>query len=335
VSPLVGALIALGVIALAAALVWTIQAIRRQQEVTPPTSAPTTSRPGATAPTTAPTGPTQNTSLPSSGRRTDDGALVSACHPYQQPFPLAPLGCTVLSPPDIRVGERLPLVVMLHGFNTSPSQEITAGDWDRAVVRDRIIVELPESNAASWNAGGCCGLSQGAGANDVGYLQKLVTDAKGRPDVDPSRVFMVGNSNGGMMTYRYLCDHADELAGAASVEGTRVVGCTPSATLPFLHVAGTGDEVVPYVGGQSLVSWVLGVTFPGVETSVDELAAAWGCADRPSTRTSGAVTRQTWSSCRAGARVELDTIAGWPHRWPNGRDYDATAEVLSFFGLDR
>jgi polyhydroxybutyrate depolymerase len=335
VSPLVGALVALGVIVLAALLVWTIQAIRRQEEVTPPTSAPPTSRPGGTVATTTPSGPTQGTTLPSSGRRTDDGALVSSCHPYQQPFPLPPLGCTVLSPAHIAVGERLPLVVMLHGFNTSPNQEVTAGNWDAAVVRDRIIVELPESNAASWNAGGCCGLSQGAGANDVGYLQKLVTDAKARADVDPSRVFMVGNSNGGMMTYRYLCDHAGELAGAASVEGTRVVGCTPSTPVPFLHVAGTGDEVVPYLGGQSLVSWVLGVTFPGVEDSVQQFATASGCTGEPSTRTSGAVTRRSWRRCAGGTHVELDSIAGWTHRWPNGSDYDATAEVLSFFGLGR
>jgi poly(3-hydroxybutyrate) depolymerase len=334
VSPLVGALIALAVLVLAALLVWTIQAIRRQEEVTPPTSAPTTSRPGVPG-TTQPTGPTQSTSRPSSGRRTDDGALVSSCHPYPQPFPLSPLGCTVLSPPNIKVGEKLPFVVMLHGFNTSPNQEMTAGDWDAAVVRDRVIVAFPESNAASWNAGACCGLSQGAGANDVAYLQKLVTDAKARPEIDPSRVFMVGNSNGGMMTYRYICDHADELAGAASVEGTRVVGCTPTTPIPFLHVAGRADEVVPYLGGQSLVSWVLGVTFQGVESSVREFAAASGCSGEPSTRTTGAVTRAMWRGCAGGSRVELDSIAGWPHRWPNGRAYDATTEVMSFFGLGR
>jgi polyhydroxybutyrate depolymerase len=335
----VGALIGVAVLVVAAILVWSVQAIREQGLDVPPTSTPSTSSapstteaPGRTT-TTEPNGVTGPTSLPTSGRLTEDGALMSSCLPYAQPFPLQPLGCKVLSPPNIREGERLPLVIVLHGFNTSVSQEMSAGDWDAAVVRDRFVAEFPESNFSSWNAGGCCGLSQTTQVDDVSYVHKLVTDAKARPDIDPDRVYLVGNSNGGMMVYRYLCKHADELAGAASVEGTQVSGCMPNTPIPFLHVAARDDQVVPYLGGQSLTSWVLGVTFPGVSPSVDEFAAAAACPPTPDEQTVGSVTRRTWAGCAGGTTIELDSLAGWTHRWPNDDDYPATTEILSFFGL--
>ena len=334
-----GALIGVAILVVAAIVVWTVQTVREQSTDVPTTSAPGTSevptptdRSGG-ATTTEPAGVTAPTSLPSEGRRTEAGALLSSCIPYQQPFPLQPLGCTVLSPPNIREGERLPLVIMLHGFNTTTSQELGVGGWDAAVVRDRFVAQFPESNFSAWNAGGCCGLAQAGQVDDVAYIQKLVTDAKARPEIDPARVYLVGNSNGGMMVYRYLCAHADELAGAASVEGTRVVGCMPSSPVPFLHVAARDDQVVPYLGGQSLTSWVLGVTFQSVQSSVKDFAAAAACPPAPQEQTVRSVTRQTWAACSGGTTVELASLADWGHRWPTGKDFPATDEVLSFFGL--
>jgi poly(3-hydroxybutyrate) depolymerase len=103
--------------------------------------------------------------------------------------------------------------------------------------------------------------------------------------------------------------------------------------VPFLHVAGRDDQVVPYLGGQSLTSWVLGVTFPPVESSVEELAAAAACPPRPTEQTVGSVTRRRWTGCAGGTTVELDSLADWGHRWPTDEDYPATDEVLSFFGI--
>lgn len=266
-------------------------------------------------------------------RRTADGAVLSRCPTLDQPAPLPALGCTMLSPPSVDDGERLPLVVLLHGFNTSPTQELGNGDWDAAVVRRRFLLMAPESNQGSWNVGGCCGLSQSFGVDDAGRLRRLLTAAKERPDVDPERIYLVGDSNGGMMVYRFLCNGAAEVAGAASIEGTRVAGCTPDAPVPIIHIAGLADMTVPYEGGQSLVSWVLGVSFPSVEKSISQLTTALDCTGpTDSGANAGKVRTREWS-CAGGTPVRLVTLDGWGHAWPTPSWYRATDEVLDFFGI--
>ena len=316
-GPLSGALLAALVVVVLLVLVVAVRVVQR--EVTDRRRVPPT-----ITPTTVPEVP---------GTRTDAGSVLSACPTYTQPFPLPPLTCTQLSPPNLRDGERLPLVVLLHGFNTSPSQEIGSGGWDAAVVRRRFILAVPESNAASWNAGGCCGLSQSLQIDDIARIRSLIRAMKQLPGIDPARVFLVGNSNGGMMVYRFVCDNAGELAGAVSIEGTRVVSCTPKSPLRFLHVAGVDDMAVPYEGGQSLAAWVLGVSFSPVRASVDQYAEAQGCSPSNSS-TKGNVATQQWA-CGDGVPLRLVSLQGWGHAWPTPSWYVATDELLDFLGVDR
>ncbi len=289
---------------------------------------PTTSVDPDRVPRTGPSGPSASTTA-----KLGDGAEISSCQPIRQPFPVGERTCTVVVPPDLRSGERLPAVVLLHGWNTTPSQVISSGAWTDAVVRHRILVAAPQGIFSGWNAGGCCGLTQSAQIDDVGFLEQVVAQLKSRPDVDPSRVYAVGESNGGMMVYRLLCAAAGELAGAASVEGTPVAGCDPERSVPLLHVHGTADNAVPYRGGQSLVSWVLGVTFPPVETALERVAASAGCTGGGRTTGDGAVRVTDWDGCDGGAPIRLVALDGVGHEWPRGARFDATEEILEFFGI--
>jgi len=240
----------------------------------------------------------------------------------------------VLTPPDIAPGERLPLVFLLHGHGSTPTALLHDGDWIPRVIEDRFVLAVPEGVSQSWNAGGCCRLATTLAVQDVAWLDAVVADLSARPTVDPARVFMVGMSNGGMMTYRYLCRHAERIAAAVSVEGTNMSGCTPDRAIPLFHIAGTADRVVPYDGGRSTAGVVLASgPFPKVEPSMAALAAAAGCAPEPGVVDERGVVTRTWSGCRRGATIRLDTIAGLQHAWPQGAPYDATDEVLAFLGL--
>jgi polyhydroxybutyrate depolymerase len=240
----------------------------------------------------------------------------------------------IVSPPDQHSGERLPAVIVLHGLNGSGGSEAEAGGWDAKVAEDRFIAVFPQGALGSWNAGGCCRPATTLGVEDVPFLDAIVTDLTRRDAVDPTRIYMVGDSNGGMETYAYLCQHADRLAGAASVTGTNDSGCQPNATVPLLHVAGTADEVVPYHGGSSAASVAFASGgFQPVPASVAAVAASEGCPDEPVTTAEGAVTTERWSDCRGGSLVQLVTIEGATHKWPVGAPYDATTEILRFFGI--
>ena len=243
--------------------------------------------------------------------------------------------CGIAAPPDVKPGERLPAVILLPGLGTGPVAIRDAGDWSNAAVRHRLLVVTPQGIADSWNAGGCCAIAQATGVDDIGYLTKLLDQIAARPDVDPSRIFMAGFSNGGMMTYRFLCSPAgSRLAGAASVSGTNVSGCDVAKALPFEHIHGTGDQVVPYNGGRSLASFVLGVTFPAVAASMAEFARAEGCPNSSATSVVASITYEDWTGCSGHSKVRFVTIPGATHDWPRGAPFDATDELLRFFGIE-
>lgn len=77
--------------------------------------------------------------------------------------------------------------------------------------------------------------------------------------IDPKKLHVTGLSQGGFMTWRFVCAHADVFASAAPAlagtpscpAGTLNGGCTfkgndqPSQKLPLLYMVGTKDALVP------------------------------------------------------------------------------------------
>ena len=82
-----------------------------------------------------------------------------------------------------------------------------------------------------------------------------------------------------------------------------------------------------------MVSSLAAAPFPAVEPQMADLARAEACPNPPSVTVAGTVTTTEWSDCGGGVQVQLVAIAGLGHTWPRRSDYDATAHVLSFFGL--
>jgi len=103
-----------------------------------------------------------------------------------------------------------------------------------------------------WNAGpSCCDLEH-QNPNDVKRLRDLLEFNAKNPNVDPTRVFVIGYSNGGFMADRLACEESDRLAGLISVAGAAAgpeVPCTPSTPLSVLEIHGDADPIVHYEGG--------------------------------------------------------------------------------------
>src|SRR5262249_2340340 len=79
--------------------------------------------------------------------------------------------------------------------------------------------------------------------------------------LDPKRVHMTGFSQGGYMTWRFICQHSDFLASAAPAAASGAanlsdeVDCSftgsdrPSRELPILYMHGKRDALVDYQNG--------------------------------------------------------------------------------------
>src|SRR5690606_38839936 len=92
--------------------------------------------------------------------------------------------------------------------------------------------------------------------DDVGFLLALVDRMVREHGIDPSRVFMVGYSNGGHMAFRVGIEEPDRVSGMAVAGASlpveadsdcSITGATPSVML----VNGTGDNWNPYDGGEA------------------------------------------------------------------------------------
>ena len=64
-------------------------------------------------------------------------------------------------------------------------------------------------------------------------------------NIDATRVFASGFSNGGMLSYRLACELSDRIAGIAAVGGAsgqfdfdrnRYYSCNPTRPIPILHI---------------------------------------------------------------------------------------------------
>ena len=165
--------------------------------------------------------------------------------------------------PDTYDGlEPTPLLILLHGYTTTADLQDFYFQLSARVDEDDFLLLLPNGTIDSagntfWNARP----GSGEAVDDVGYLIDLVDEMLALWQVDARRIYVLGHSNGGFMSYRMACEHAGRFAGIMNFAGlspyTTEADCQPAAPISMLHVHGTDDASVPYegyVGGLSALA---------------------------------------------------------------------------------
>jgi len=86
-------------------------------------------------------------------------------------------------------------------------------------------------------------------ADDVGFIEAMISEISSQYNLDMERIYAAGYSNGGMMAYGLANYKSDLIAAVASVSGT-MLNCTgpTSHPMPVIHLHGTSDGVVSYNG---------------------------------------------------------------------------------------
>lgn len=144
------------------------------------------------------------------------------------------------------------LIVDVHGWLSNPEEQEMRSNLAR-LAQDQggyIVVQPGElSEPSSWKA-------------DVHYpiVFEFMQQAMDAFAVDRNRVHFTGFSQGGQMTWNFICDHADILASAAPIAAPELNcflnGDGPSRNLPIFYISGTQDVLVRYHHTDSPVSVV-------------------------------------------------------------------------------
>lgn len=217
--------------------------------------------------------------------------------------------------------KKWPLIVLLHGYSaTGTVQDLYLGVSARATTHG--FVELiPEgtvskTNKQFWNATNACCNFDAQVVDDVAYVRGLIDTAVAKLAVDPTRVYILGHSNGGFMAYRMACEAADVVTGVASLAGAVTATasfCTPAHPVNVLQIHGTKDGTIKYDGTGF---------YPSAPAAVERWRGLNGCSEKATKLAAvdfdGAVagpetTRDSWADCQHDVRVGLWTMTGSGH----------------------
>lgn len=261
-------------------------------------------------------------------------------------------------PPTWMPGAPGPVVIALHGMLQSADGMESYLGLERVADREGFAIVYPHGLGNAWKDGRAPALRMtfwSPPSDDVEFLSELVGTLVGQGIADPARIYLVGLSNGGYMTYRMACERPGLFAAfatlSATVPSSYLKTCRPHRPVPVLMMNGTADMVVPYYGNGLPGRMSL---LPVVDTA-KLFARLNGCGKpaesavpRRARMDATSVTLIYWSDCRDRSAVVLFRVNGGGHQSPSigpGRetpigsrmlglrnhDIDAAEEVWAFF----
>jgi polyhydroxybutyrate depolymerase len=233
------------------------------------------------------------------------------------------------------------LVISLHGAGMWGAAQKETSQWNRVADAHGFIVVYPSGSSVPkiWH------VERGAGlTRDVRFISALIDTLEAVYNIDTTRVYANGLSNGGGMSFVLSCTLSDRIAAVGMVGAAHVLPfswCKDHRPVPVITFHGTADPAVPYKGG---FSWVAPNRFPSIPAFTANWARRNGCGTNPVDSVVAAdVTRREYTNCADDAAVVLYTIKGGGHTWPGGQPLpewfvgstsngvDATSQMWAFF----
>jgi poly(3-hydroxybutyrate) depolymerase len=188
------------------------------------------------------------------------------------------------------------VIVDVHGLTMSAAMEDANTELRARGGAAGYIVIQPNANPAPPQ-------SAFDAAMDDPKIFDFLTRAIAVYHADTHRVHMTGFSQGGFMTWRFLCNHADLFASVAP--GAAANNCPP--TLPQPACSFTGSEVpsqpipVLYMHGSQDTNYV---PYSCAQLQIDAMVSAWGMTSNGVIASSPTYRRTRYSSA-SGALLEF------------------------------
>lgn len=246
---------------------------------------------------------------------------------------------TLHVPPGYDSNRPTPLVITIHGGALWPAAQQALSQWDRVADREGFIVVYPSGRTGRG--------PRHFDAEDVTFIADLIDSLQRTHNIDRTRIYANGLSNGGGLSFLLSCTMPDRIAAVGLVAAAHLFPwslCRDLRPVPMIAFHGTADDAAPYDGGKSPQSWILAQPFPGIPM----VTAAWAernqCVPKPvESRVARDVTRLEYTQCASHAPAVLYTIFGGGHTWPGGDDapewftgrtthsIDASGLMWSFF----
>lgn len=210
-----------------------------------------------------------------------------------------------------------PLVISMHGAGLWGATQRDISRWNELADRKGFIVVYPSGVGGNgvriWRAQPGDGLPK-----DVRFISDLIDTLSATYNIDSTRIYANGLSNGGGMSFALSCTLSNRIAAVGMVAAAQTLPwrwCTDEKPVPVISFHGTADPVVPYNGGRS---WISPQPFPNVPRWSANWAKRNRCGSPRDSMVASDVTRREYEGCADSAVVVLYTIKGGGHTWPGG-----------------
>lgn len=210
-----------------------------------------------------------------------------------------------------------PILFAFHGFGGYNQYFINTADFRSLADQFNFIAVYPQGlicgDGTTWNThppGGDNKCSQ----DDIGFFAALLNEISGNYNIDASKVFLTGYSNGADFSYSMACYQSSLVKAIAPVSGLMPMvdassECQPSHATSVMVFNGTNDYSRPYNG------------IAGYMMSVDQTVAYWSQYNNtdssPQTNIVGDIENYTYLNGDNNTIVDLFKIVNGDHYWFN------------------
>lgn len=257
-------------------------------------------------------------------------------------------------PKGYNSSKKYPLIFGLHGGGGRAEQFNKMSASNYFADQYQVVMVYPQGLKKHWNDGRSI---RDTSVDDVGFLDKVFLEVVRKFSIDQTRVYSMGISNGGLMSYRLACERSTRFIAIASVVATLGENiskkCKPSLPISVYMILGTDDPLVPYKGGQ--ITGPFGGRKLGNVLSARQSFLFWLKKNHCSStlkkifidniaEDETSIKREISSDCKGFSEVRMDTIENGGHTWPQGWQYfgewiigkttqeiNGTEEIFRFF----
>ena len=239
----------------------------------------------------------------------------------------------IYTPNNLDTNESIPVLFAFHGYGSSAIRHLSYTNYFPLADTENFIVVYPQGATTAtlsshWNVGGWTSKST---INDLDFVDTVIGLIKDKVQIDETRIYSSGMSNGGYMGYHLACNLSDKFAAIASVTGSMTIStydnCSPSHPTPILQIHGLLDFVVPYNGNSG-------------SKSISDVMSYWSnyssCNSEPDTLIKydnyALIRYETYVNCLNNVNIKLILHPTMDHTWPNINSHNISAsnEIWDF-----
>ena len=233
-----------------------------------------------------------------------------------------------------------PLMLAFHGGCDNSQGFSFVANFRPMADADGFIAVYPQGLALPsdpgcpvWNSVG----PYSSGVDDISYTEAVIDDLIATYNVDQSRVYACGYSNGANICWELACYLSDRIAAIGPVAGSMwewtQTSCTPTRAVPVVSIHGTQDSYNAYNGGPPYSLGLIAASQYWAQNANANTNPTTVALPNTAPGDGSTVDLLTWSDGDDCVSIDHYRVNNGGHDWPGSfgnMDIDSTEVIWEF-----